>query len=80
MLASNGERYLPGQLFYVGGSAVLPGLRSELLCSLKEAGLTFERASEITNLGETPLKGFQHEPVGFRGILFALVLSLAKTI
>lgn len=76
----SGLESLPGQLYFVGGGAVLPGLKSYLLQTMQQAGLTFERAPEITNLGEAPLNGFSHAPTGFRGMLFALVLSLAKTI
>ena len=76
----NGSQPLPGQLYFVGGSAVLPGLKEALLRHLKQVGLTFERAPEMINLGETPFQGFSHAPTGFRGLLFALALSLVKTI
>ncbi|MFQ5578159.1 MAG: hypothetical protein ACE5G8_14335 [Anaerolineae bacterium] len=73
-------RTLPAQLYLTGGSAVLPGLNAALLNGLKEAGFTFERSPEISSLGQTALNGFNHGPSGFRGMLFALALSLAKTV
>lgn len=80
MLSPDFEPHLPGYLYYVGGSAVLPGLKNQFIYSLREIGFTFKRTPEITNLGEIALTGFKGEPTGFRGILFASVLSLAKTV
>jgi len=80
MLNAAGETQLPCQLYFVGGSAILPGLQDRLLNVLKESDYAFKRAPEITLLGEAPLNGYAHNPTGFRGILFAPVLSLAKTI
>lgn len=76
----NERSRLPGDVYFVGGSAVLPGLKNQLVLGFKEAGFGFSREPEFSRLGETPLKDFHHEPVGFRGILFAQALSLAKTI
>ncbi len=80
MLNAAGETQLPCRLYFVGGSAILPGLQDYLLDALKELDYTFKRAPEIAFLGEAPLPGYAHNPTDFRGILFAPVLSLAKTV
>ncbi len=71
---------LPGNLYFTGGSAVLPGLKNRLLLNLREAGFSFGRSPEVVNLGEGPLTDFIAGPTAFRGILFAPVLSLSKTV
>jgi cell division ATPase FtsA len=75
-----GREPLPGNVFFAGGGAMLPGLRKYLLAGFRQAELNFERTPEFVNLGEKPLNGFAYAPTGFRGMLFALVLSLGKTI
>ena len=80
MLGVEAETVLPGSLYFVGGSALLPGLQDALLAALKEAGFAFERSPETGNLGQSALPGFRNEPSGFRGLLFAPVLSLARTV
>lgn len=69
---------LPAHIYFTGGSAGLPGLKNMLLYTLKDAGRTFDRPVEIINLGETALSGFRNHPSGFRGMIFAPVLSSAK--
>ncbi len=69
---------LPPQLYFTGGSAILPGLKNMLLYVLKDAGRTFEQSPEIVNLGERALPGFYNNPTGLRGVLFAPALSAAK--
>jgi cell division ATPase FtsA len=71
---------LPGQIYFAGGSVLLPGLQIFLLERLKAAGFTFDRAPDLTNLGDSPLPGYSHAPTAFRGMLFAPVLSLAKVV
>lgn len=72
--------YLPNTLYFSGGSAVLPGLKEQLRHRLGQAGPMFAQSPTLINLGETPFKGYRHAPVGFRGILYAPVLSLARMI
>ncbi|OQY45513.1 MAG: hypothetical protein B6242_10270 [Anaerolineaceae bacterium 4572_78] len=74
------DRIVPHDIYFVGGGAVLPNLDKYLLSILKTSNLNFEHTPHITYLGNQPLKGFTHDPVGFRGVLFAPVLSLAKTV
>ncbi|RME40808.1 MAG: hypothetical protein D6796_16690 [Caldilineae bacterium] len=80
MLEADGETTLPGHLYFTGGSAFLPGLQEAFLAALKEGGFPFARSPEVGMLGQSALPGFRNEPSGFRGILFAPVLSLARTI
>jgi len=77
---ANETPLLPGHLFFLGGSAVLPGLKNMLLYTFREAGFSFARSPEVANLGETALPGYDNHPTGLKGILFAPVLSLAKVI
>lgn len=69
---------LSGNLVFTGGSAGLPGLKNMLLYTLKGAGRKFDRSVEIVNLGDTALGGYRNHPTGFRGMIFAPVLSSAK--
>ncbi len=71
---------LPANLFFLGGGSVLPGLRRTLLQGLQTSELQFDRTPAVTYLGERPLSGFLNDPNDFRGLLFTLTLSLAKTI
>lgn len=80
MLVLDPDGELPGMFYFCGGGSVLPGLKTGLLYNLKENNFRFERAPEFFRLGETPLKYYRHEPTGFKGILFAQALSLARTI
>ncbi len=69
---------LPASLYFVGGSAGLPGLKNMLLYTLENSTCTFRRSPEIVNLGENGFNGYHNSPDGFRGRLFAPVLGAAK--
>ena len=71
---------LPERVYFMGGSATLPGLHRHFLTGLDAQGLSFERTPEVQLLGQKSLPNYRYAPAGFRGILFAPVLSLAKTI
>jgi cell division ATPase FtsA len=75
------EQPLPGYFYFVGGGSFLPGLQRGLLTWLSgNTDLAFERAPEIESLGDAYLPQLQGMPDGPRGVLFALVVSLAATL
>jgi cell division ATPase FtsA len=74
------DQTLPANLIFTGGSAKLPGLLESLFQAVDSQGFSFERSPELSYLGHAPLSDYKNDPLNFRGVLFALALSLGKTI